>query len=161
LSLWAAKIHNSVFLILLLSASGIGSAGECPLLVEPEEIFASTSVTANWTSVLVCRSEPIVEVSGAVVTVDFNFGYCPGVLPPGACGNHRASIGKLPPGSYTLVAIGRGTQRSVNFEVLPIAIPGLNATGKVAAVLLFLSLAMVRLAKRSRQLQLAGAPDWQ
>jgi len=60
-----------------------------------------------------------------------------------------------------LVAIGRGTQRSVNFEVLPIAIPGLNATGKVAAVLLFLSLAMVRLAKRSRQLQLAGAPDWQ
>lgn len=138
-------MKSMILPILLLSASGIGSAGECPVLVEPEEITANTPVTANWTSVIVCRSEPVIEISGSVVTVDLNFGSCPGVLPPGVCGDNRALIGNLPPGSYTLVAIGHDTQRSVNFEVLPVAIPSLSAIGKVVAVVLFLGLAVVRL----------------
>jgi len=143
-------------LIVFLLSIGGASAGECPLLVEPDRITASTPVTANWTSGVACLSDPAVEISGSVVTVDFNFGYCPGVLPPGVCGDNRALIGRLPPGMYTLVAIGHDTQRQVNFEVLPVAIPGLNAIGIILAVALFLGSAFIWLIIHSSRRQRAG-----
>ena len=142
--------------ILLLLSIEVANAGECPLLVEPDEITVNTPVTANWTSVLACPSEPAIEISGSVVTVDFNFGFCPGVLPPGFCGDNRALIGRLPPGRYTLVAIGHDTQRQVNFEVLPVAIPGLNAIGIILAVALFLGSAFISLIIHSSRRQRAG-----
>src|SRR6056297_2891510 len=90
--------------ILLLLSIEVANAGECPLLVEPDEITVNTPVTANWTSVLACPSEPAIEISGSVVTVDFNFGYCPGGLPPGVCGANRpikARLSPQTPGSST------------------------------------------------------------
>ncbi|HKL22052.1 MAG TPA: hypothetical protein VJ904_09615, partial [Tichowtungia sp.] len=82
-------MKSLIALLLALFATGIASAGECPILVEPQEITANTPVTANWTSVVVCLSEPVIEISGSIVTVDFNFGFC-GVGPPGFCGDNRA-----------------------------------------------------------------------
>ena len=143
--------------ILLLLSIEVANAGECPLLVEPDEITVNTPVTANWTSVLACPSEPAIEISGSVVTVDFNFGYCPGVLPPGVCGDNRALIGRLPPGMYTLVAIGHDTQRQVNFEVLPVAVNTLDTVGKFTAVIMFLCLAGLRLISTSSR-QKQGGP---
>jgi len=143
--------------ILLLLSIEVANAGECPLLVEPDEIIVNTPVTANWTSVLACPSEPAIEISGSVVTVDFNFGYCPGVLPPGFCGDNRALIGRLPPGRYTLVAIGHDTQRQVNFEVLPVAVNTLDTVGKFTAVIMFLCLAGLRLISISTR-QKQGGP---
>lgn len=143
--------------IFLLFSVGVSNAGECPLLVEPDGITVNTPVTANWTSVVVCLSEPAIEISGSVVTVDFNFGYCLGVLPPGFCGDNRAVIGRLPSGTYTLIAIGHGEQRSLDFEMRPVAIPSLNAIGKLAAVLMFLCGAVVQLTTHSGRHQQAGA----
>lgn len=143
--------------IFLLFSIGVSNAGECPLLVEPDEITVNTPVTANWTSVVVCLSEPAVEISGSVVTVDFNFGYCPGVGPPGFCGANRAEIGRLPPGTYTLVAIGHGGQRSVGFEVLPVAVNTLDTVGKFTAMLMFLCLAALWLAMNSRRRTKTGS----
>lgn len=148
--------RTGIAYVFLLFSIGVSNAGECPLLVEPDEITVNTPVTANWTSVLVCPSEPAVEISGSVVTVDFNFGYCPGVLPPGFCGDNRAEIGRLPPGTYTLVAIGHGWQRSVGFEVLPVAVDTLDTVGKFTAMLMFLCLALLWLKSDLRRRTQAG-----
>jgi len=153
---WRHPMKNLLAPILVLLFNGGVNAQECPLLVEPDIITAGTPVTANWTSVTVCHSEPVIEVSGSLVTVDFKFGFC-GVVPPGSCGENRALIGKLAPGLYTLIAIGHGTQRSVDFEVLPATIPSLGTIGKSVAVVLFLCLAIFRLTTHSSPSQQAGA----
>lgn len=143
--------------ILLLAVTGAASGGDCPLLVEPERITANTRIMVNWKDVLVCDSAPTIEISGSMVTVDFNFQSFCGVVPPGGCGENRALIGNLPAGSYTLIAIGHGRQRSLDFDVLPVSIPSLGAVGRLGAVLLILGLAFVQLTKRSKGRQQAGA----
>jgi len=143
--------------ILLLLVTGAASGGNCPLLVEPERITVNTPIMVNWKDVLVCDSAPTTEVSGSVVTVYFNFQSFCGVVPPGTCGENRALIGNLPAGSYTLIAIGHGRQRSLDFDVLPVPIPSLSAIGRLAAVLLVLGLAFVQLMKRSNGRRKAGA----
>ena len=143
--------------ILLLAVTGAASGGNCPLLVEPERITVNTPIMVNWKDVLVCDSAPTIDVSGSVVTVDFNFQSFCGVVPPGACGENRALIGNLPPGSYTLIAIGHGRHRSLDFDVLPVSIFSLSVIGRWAAVLLVLGLGFVQLLNRSNGGQQAGA----
>ncbi|SRR6056297_382650 len=150
-------MNRVAFLILLLAVAGAANGGNCPLLIEPERITANTAITVNWKDVLVCDSAPTIEVSGSVVTVDFNFQSFCGVVPPSACGENLALIGNLPAGSYTLIAIGHGRQRSLDFDVLPVSIPNLGTVGRLATVLLILWLAFVQLTKRSNGRQKTGA----